>query len=265
MKHVLRDPHARAVAERVLEQEGQLRRHLVVHLSGAHAYGFPSPDSDLDLKAIHIERSEKLLGLNAPRAVHNRLEVIDGVEIDYTSNELLVAVRGVLRGDGNMLERVLSTNPVVQSKSRLGELAELARRNLSRKYHHHYRGFAHSQRKAVDEQGEAPRAKKVLYVLRTALTGAHLLRTGQCQPDLSALHGEYGFDLVPELIEIKQRSESQVLPKVLAAQVGSVLDRAFSLLDDACRVSSLPEEPAEVEALERWLVGVRRSDLESSA
>src|SRR5690606_29702253 len=45
----LDDPHQRAVAERVLNEEDTARRHLVVHLSGAHAYGFPSPDSDLDL------------------------------------------------------------------------------------------------------------------------------------------------------------------------------------------------------------------------
>ena len=33
----------RGVAERVLKEEGRVRRHLVVYLSGAHAYGFPSP------------------------------------------------------------------------------------------------------------------------------------------------------------------------------------------------------------------------------
>lgn len=40
-----------AVMSRVLAEEEARREHLVVYLSGAHAYGFPSPDSDLDLKA----------------------------------------------------------------------------------------------------------------------------------------------------------------------------------------------------------------------
>ncbi len=255
------DPHQRAVAERVLGEEDRARRHLVVHLSGAHAYGFPSPDSDLDLKAIHVERTEQLLGLTPPAAVHNRLEVIDGVEIDYTSNELAVAVRGLLRGDGNMLERVCSRAPL-RSSSWLGELAELARRNLSRRYHHHYRGFAHSQRKAVVEAA-APSAKKVLYVLRTALTGVHLLRAGECEPDLGVLHHEYGFALVPELIEIKQHAERQALPPALVQPVALALERVFVLLDEALEASPLPEEPAHAEALERWLVAVRRADLEA--
>lgn len=255
------DPHQRDIAERVLVEEDQARRHVVVHLSGAHAYGFPSPDSDLDLKAIHIERSERLLGLSQPSPVHNRLEVLAGVEIDYTSNELAVAVRGLLRGDGNMLERVLSGAPLRESPW-LEALRELAQRNLSRKYHHHYRGFAYSQRKAV-EQAEAPTAKKALYVLRTALTGVHLLRTGECEPDLRVLHPQYGFALVPELIELKQRGERQSMSAALVGQVTEAFDRVFMLLDEAKEASSLPEAPAHVDALERWLVAVRRADLET--
>ncbi|MCA9712572.1 MAG: nucleotidyltransferase domain-containing protein [Myxococcales bacterium] len=252
-------PHKIEVMGRASGEEQQNRSHPVIALSGAHAYGFPSPDSDLDLKAIHVERAERLLGLSVPRAVRNRLEIIEGVEVDYTSNELQVALRGLLRGDGNMLERVLSVAPLRDSPWR-AELAELARRNLSRRYHHHYRGFAHSQRRAVD-QSAAPRAKKVLYVLRTALTGAHLLRTGECVPDLTELFGPYGLGVVPALIEIKQQGEQRELPTALAQQVGPALDRAFALLDAARDRSPLPEEPAEVEALERWLVGVRRGDL----
>ena len=45
----------RLVASRVLAHESAQRRHLVISLSGAHAYGFPSPDSDLDLKCVHLE------------------------------------------------------------------------------------------------------------------------------------------------------------------------------------------------------------------
>lgn len=256
------DPHQREVAERVLAEEDQARRHVVVHLSGAHAYGFPSPDSDLDLKAIHVERTERLLGLSLPALVHNRLEVLAGVEIDYTSNELAVAVRGLMRGDGNMLERVCSRAPL-RSSAWLPELAELARRNLSRRYHHHYRGFASSQRKAA-EQAEALSAKKVLYVLRTALTGVHLLRTGECEPDLGALWREHGFDLVPALIEIKQRGELVSLPETLAEQVGPALDRVFTLLDDAHDASPLPESPAHADELQQWLLEVRRADLDAS-
>jgi predicted nucleotidyltransferase len=259
--NAITDPHQRDIAERVLAEEDRARRHLVVHLSGAHAYGFPSPDSDLDLKAIHVEHTERLLGLMPPPPTTNRLEVIEGVEIDYTSNELATAIRGLLRGDGNMLERVCARAPLRDSPWR-AELAAHAQRCLSRRYHHHYRGFAWSQRKAVVE-AEAPSAKKVLYVLRTALTGVHILRTGECEPDLQVLYAAYGFELVPELIAEKQHAERRALPPALVGRMLPALDRAFALLDEARDASPLPEEPADehAHALERWLVELRRADL----
>src|SRR5262245_43324929 len=46
--------HQAEVARRFLADRDRERKHLVVYLSGAHAYGFPSPDSDLDLKCVHV-------------------------------------------------------------------------------------------------------------------------------------------------------------------------------------------------------------------
>lgn len=62
------DPKQRAVADRVLDQESAARRHLVASLSGGHAYGFPSPDSDLDLKAPRARTTERARPLDFPRA-----------------------------------------------------------------------------------------------------------------------------------------------------------------------------------------------------
>ena len=54
--------HQRQVMDGVLAHESAQRRHVVISLSGAHAYGFPSPDSDLDLKCVHLAPTESLLG-----------------------------------------------------------------------------------------------------------------------------------------------------------------------------------------------------------
>src|SRR5216683_7202399 len=119
----------RAVAERFLERESALRRHLVVSLSGAHAYGFPSPDSDLDLKAIHIEDTAKLLSLEWVQAPAERLEVIDGVEVDYSSNEIRDVLLGIVRGNGNFIERVLGALRL-RGSPQLQELKPLVRASL---------------------------------------------------------------------------------------------------------------------------------------
>jgi hypothetical protein len=49
--------HQREVMNRVIAEEEARRRHLVIALSGAHAYGFPSPDSCCRSPFLVIPRS----------------------------------------------------------------------------------------------------------------------------------------------------------------------------------------------------------------
>ena len=244
--------HQLSIVDRVLTQER--RDHLVVYLSGAHAYGFPSPDSDIDMKTIHIEPTSSLLGLRSPRLTFDRAEVIEGVEIDYTSNELGMFLAGLLSGNGNYLERVLG-NTTLAEHALLAELRPLVRRSLSRKYHHHYRGFATSQKHALAEKATAKRA---LYVLRTTLTGTHLMATGELVTDVRELLDVYGFGDARALIEIKQRAERTELDAVEAARWTEAIERAFEVLDRAATGSTLPAETPNADELEGWLLRVRR-------
>ena len=99
--------HQTSVARRFLADRESERRHLVIYLSGAHAYGFPSPDSDLDLKCVHVAATGELVGLTPYEEPPDAIEVIDGVELDYGSNELGGVLRGCIKGNGNYLERIL--------------------------------------------------------------------------------------------------------------------------------------------------------------
>jgi uncharacterized protein len=245
------------VTDNVLAEAG--RSHLVVYLSGAHAYGFPSPDSDVDLKCVHIEESSCFLGLAAPRTTFDRAEVIDGVEMDYTSNEVGMVLSGVLAGNGNYLERLLGDATLEEHPSLAG-LRPLVTRALSRRVHRHYRGFATSQR---HELLKKPSAKKALYVLRTTLTGAHLLATGEVVTDVRLLLGRYGFEAAAELIEAKRRGERQPLSEAEAMRWTKELDRAFDALDAAEQSSMLPAEPSNGDELDAWLVSLRRASLHS--
>ena len=251
--------HQQTIAANFLQEQAQHRHHLVVHLSGAHAYGFASVNSDLDLKAIHIAPTEQLLGLTQPPTAVNQLITIEGVEVDYTSNEINQALRGILKGDGNMLERILSGQPLLHSE-KLSELQALAQRNLSKQFYFHYRGFARAQRHDF-EQAAFPLAKKALYVLRTALTGIHLLETGTCSPDLGQLWSIYHVPIAQELIAIKRQQEKQPIPSQLVSDLTLILNKLFERLDQAYNHSYLPDQPAESELLSQWLIHLRTQDL----
>jgi hypothetical protein len=256
-----RDPQLtrgqRAAVARLLAEESAHRHHVLVSLSGAHAYGFPSPDSDVDVKAVHLDPTASLLGFPRPSKSAERLEVLDGVEVDYSSNELGGVLLGVLKGNGNYLERFLSGFTLEQTP--LAEaLAPLVRATLSRRLARHYAGFATQQRLAWLAGGRRS-AKKLLYVLRTLLTGTQLMRGGELETDVRVLLPAFGLDDGLELVREKQRGEAAELPPALAEAWGARLDRLFEGLAEAERRSRLPEAPTEDAgaALETRLIRAR--------
>jgi predicted nucleotidyltransferase len=235
---------------------------LVVGLTGAHAYGFPSPDSDLDLKAVHAAPARSLLGLTPSTNPLELVEIFRGREMDLSSHELLQAAQLLLKGNGNMLERLLG--PCVVLRSPAGEeLTALAKRTLSRRVLHHYRGFfermitEHEKAKGPTSSSP-PTAKRILYAYRVALTGAHLLATGSLITDVRELAPLYGFD-VSALLEQKRTGEK-----------AAVVDDAFfvvdqfvlrSLLEEKAKSSLLPEHPSDdtEKALDAFVVEARCS------
>ena len=249
--------HQRTIATSALAIESAKRRHVVISLSGAHAYGFPSPDSDLDLKAVHLAPTRSLLGFPSTPPSAERLEIIEGVEIDYSSNELGGVLQGVLKGNGNYLERFLagfsmSTGPGFD------ELVPLVRGALSTRVGRHYFGVATQQREAW-VQGARKSAKKLLYVLRTALTGTHLLRTGELVTDVTVLAPKYALDEVLELVDQKRRGEKTELSESLSVKWAARLDAVFAGLLSAEANSGLPRQPQNAAALEEALISLRAS------
>lgn len=246
-----------AVVDGVLEREQAKRHHLVVALSGAHAYGFPSPDSDVDLKGVHVLPTAVLVGLGCPEPAVSRMEVIDGVEVDYSSNEILGVLLGVVKGNGNYIERIVGRTLLLESPHLAG-LQELTRGALSRRVYGHYKGFSTSQLHEL-ERSTAKTAKLLLYVFRTLLTGVHMLRTGELVTDLYQLIGEYELPEVARLIEAKRAGEKMVLGREEVEAWTSQIPPLYERMEKARDGSILPETPVNVAELDRWLVELRRA------
>lgn len=248
--------HQAAVARRFLAERTAERTHLVMYLSGAHAYGFPSPDSDLDLKCVHIAPTQTLVGLEPVEEPRDRLEIVEGVELDYGSNELAPTLRGAIKGNGNFLERLFGDLVLGGESSLLAEARAVVRPVLSRRVARHYSGFATNQQKAFDDK---PTAKRALYVLRTAATGRHLLAHGEVVTDVARL-AAFVPDEIAALIDIKRQAERQELPPEQVAVWRDRLSAAIAAVDAAVPVSELPPEPSSeaIAAVDRWLRDVRR-------
>lgn len=235
-------------------------RVLVCAITGAHHYGFPSPDSDLDIKGIHLAPTNELLGLSSPPDTVDVTALCDGIECDLTLNEARPALKLLLQGNGNVLERITSPYQLVDTPA-VGELQALARAALSRRFFAHYRGFGRGMRREHERilaETGAARVKPLLYIYRVALTGAHLLLTGEVVADLTETAPRYGFDGALELVAKKRAGvEHEPLSAPEDAHHRLAWPRLDALLDEARVSSPLPEEPPNGDVVDAWLVAQR--------
>lgn len=247
-----------ALGRRFLAAQPPHGRVLLCAVTGSHLYGFPSADSDLDLKGLHLAPTERLLGLQGVPETHDRLEVFEGLECDLTTHEARMALSLLLRGNGNMLERLLSPFQLVTGPE-VDHLAALGRGAISKRFYKHYAGFFVGMCREHERLGTA---KTMLYSLRVALTGLHLLGTGELVGDLSVLGPQYGWPEVAELIAFKREGvEKGLLDARLDAHFRGLWPVVHDRLQAARAASALPEEPPNVEACHRWLVEARLGDL----
>ncbi|MGW2226251.1 nucleotidyltransferase domain-containing protein [Streptomyces formicae] len=232
---------------------------LFATVSGAHLYGFPSRDSDVDLRGVHLLPVADLVGLKEPDETRSKMWLRDGVEMDLVTHDLRKFVRLMLRHNGYVLEQLLSPL-VVHTTDVHAELVALAPTVLTSHHAHHYRGFARTQWRLFEKNGEL---KPLLYTFRVLLTGIHLMRSGRVVADLPTLAGEVAGApaYLPELIDAKSAAEHGGA-EVDRARVAADVERLHALLDEAQAASALPGVHTAYDALHDLVVRVRLSGLQ---
>jgi len=186
---------------------------LFATISGAHLYGFPSPDSDFDLRGVHLLPLEKLVGLKVSDETVQDERIIEGLEMDIVSHDARKFFSLLLRKNGYVLEQLLSPL-VVRTSPAHEEIKAIALSGaghsgvITRHHSYHYLGFSETQWKLFSK--ESPRrVKPLLYVYRVLLTGTWLMRTGEIQANLVTLNEAFKLPQIPDLIARKLHGPEQ--------------------------------------------------------
>ena len=229
---------------------------LFATISGAHLYGFPSPDSDFDLRGVHVLPLPEVVGLITGPQTVERGGVRDGMELDLVTHDAAKFFRLLLRKNGYVLEQLLSPL-VVRTSPEHAELVALAPGCVTRHHVHHYLGFAETQWGLFGRESP-PRVKPLLYVYRVLLTGIHLMRTGRVEANLTVLNDECKLPQVPDLIARKLAGpEKGTLNGADVAFHAAEYARLRAELEQAGERSTLPDAPTAGPALHDLLVRVR--------
>jgi predicted nucleotidyltransferase len=244
---------------------GQPYRLLFATISGAHLYGFPSPDSDFDLRGAHVLPLENVVGLDVRDETVEDSHVIEGLEMDIVSHDVRKFFGLLLKKNGYVLEQ-LYPPLIVHTTPEHMELKAIARGCITRHHSHHYFGFAETQWKLF-LKGSVRRAKPLLYVYRVLLTGIHLMRTGEVEANLVTLNKEFRLPYINDLVARKLAGpENSVLNGADVAFHEKEYQCLRGELQAAHEASKLPELPSEATrgALNDLLVEVRLQSAENS-
>jgi predicted nucleotidyltransferase len=229
---------------------------LFATISGAHLYGFPSPDSDYDLRGIHLLPLEQVIGLKTSDETVEKAGFHDGLEIDLVTHDAKKFFALMLKKNGYVMEQVLSPL-IVYTTPEHEELKAIAADCLTKHHAHHYLGFAATQWKLFQKE-DPPRVKPLLYVYRVLLTGIHLMRTGEIEANLVTLKETCKLPYLTELIEQKVGgTEKGKLGQADVEFHQREYERLREQLEQAFDKSHLPERPASASALNDLLIRVR--------
>lgn len=232
---------------------------LFATISGAHLYGFPSPDSDVDLRGVHLLPLEQVIGLKTGSETIEQSGIHEGLEIDLVTHDAKKFFELMLKKNGYVMEQVLSPL-VIHTTPEHDELKAIASHCLTKHHSHHYFGFASTQWKLFKKENPS-RIKPLLYIYRILLTGIHLMRTGEIEANLVRLNETFKLPYLPELIE----------QKVTGAEKGTLCNKDLSFheqeyhrlraeLEKAYANSHLPDRPSGTTALHDLLCRLRLSE-----
>ncbi|MGM0557208.1 MAG: nucleotidyltransferase domain-containing protein [Myxococcota bacterium] len=221
-------------------------------VSGAHLYGFPSENSDVDIRGAHLLPTSEIVRLGDVEETTDFIDERDGIEFDLVSHELGKFLRMLLERNAIVLEQIFSPHLVVEDGT-LETLRRLASGCVTRHHFHHYDGFARSQWALHAQSGGL---KPLLYCYRAYLTGVHLVSTGDVEANLEVLAKEYEEPLVLELIREKRAGEEKMQAPGNSIEFEEVRDRLKVGLHQAYDSSRLRERPSQEtrEAISDYLV-----------
>ena len=224
-------------------------RVLMAVESGSRAWGFPSPDSDYDIRFIYVRPRDWYLSLAPGRDVIER-PIVD--EIDLNGWDVRKAFGLLLKSNAVVSEWIESPIRYRLDDPFVAKFAALADAMLdARALGHHYARLGRTAAdRWLDDDGDVP-VKKYFYALRPALAVRALRLNPAVRPPMNLQALIEVCDLpaslvarIAELVEAKARTNEM-------ANGCRALEIEVLIADELARVSELPSSRMPDDAAER--------------
>lgn len=180
--------------------------------SGSRAWGFPSPDSDYDVRFIYAHNLDWCL------SIRSRKDTIDlpiNDLLDIGGWEIGKALKLLWKSNAPLLEWLQSPIIYYADDSFVQMMRGICHDYFSPiAVMHHYQSMAKKYYEACDGQKEV-KLKRYFYALRAAMAGKWISKKGAIPPiqliDMAELLDKEVLDKINELIEVKSGRDEDYL------------------------------------------------------
>ena len=225
--------------------------------SGSRAWGFPSPDSDYDVRFIYVRNPEFYLKLEKTRDV---IELPINDMLDINGWDIQKTLRLLHSSNPTLFEWMNS--PVIYRKTDFTDLIQpyLDRYFSCKSGLYHYLSMAEGNYRDY-LKGEMVKAKKYFYVLRPILACKWILHKHTRPPMLFQELVESELEnsmksVVETLLDLKMNApEVKLIPRI--DMLNQYLDTTIQEVKD--QIASIPyDKDSDWEALDRLFIDVLR-------
>lgn len=239
-----------------IEKEKEVKILLACE-TGSRAWGFPSPDSDYDIRIVYVHRKDWYLSLSDKK---DSIELMfENNDIDITGWDLRKSLKLLQKSNPPLLERIQS--PIIYKSEQffLTEINSLANSQYSRiATIHHYLSMT---KKFTEELKESKnyKLKKFFYALRSAIACKWIIEREDIPPIefkkmLAGLYiDQYLLKRINDLIQLKATISESYLhngENELILFIENCIEEA-----DKQR-SSLPSAKGNIEELNQFFLNV---------
>ena len=193
--------------------------------SGSRAWGFASPDSDYDVRAVYICPPEYYLSIDEQK---DTFEFIENEWFDVGGWDIRKALRLLRKSNAVLVEWLRSPMVYGRDEAFVNALNALLPQYVqAAPLLHHYRGIAINAMKTMDLH-QPLRLKKWFYVLRPLLAARWAVLQGGIPPmTLAELMAAWPNDVAAEiedLVTLKQQQNETYLHQLSPALLKTTLD-----------------------------------------
>lgn len=220
--------------------------------SGSRGWGFPSPDSDYDVRFIYV-RSQKYYLSVAERKHDIHFPITD--ELDVYGWDIRKVLQLVRKSNTTPFEWLQSPVVYKEQEGFKDALFNLCRHYFSRRSNiHHYLGIAKGSMESMAADGEI-RIKKLFYVLRPLLAAKWCMEKNSIAPmtigPLMTLLPSALQNKVQELITLKAGA-SESFPVNIDNELRTYIEHEMAALTEAS--NNLPRDQFELAPLDEFFV-----------